>query len=245
MRMKDKKPVGKLKAEQIRMTDLPTLPAGAVDAFEKLSDLTGTISDVCDVLGIACTISAMTLPPVNPGKRMVGPALTVRNVARSAQIHKAASEGRNTMGETEAHNISEPGDVLVIEGLTGCSNLGGQSSTIGRRQGQIGAIVDGTLRDPGHYQKSGWPVWCRGFTPITGKWRLETVEINGAVQIAGIQVNPGDLVCADDAGICFIPHAKIAEVLALCIKYDEGDNKREAAIAAGASVEDLVKTKYR
>jgi 4-hydroxy-4-methyl-2-oxoglutarate aldolase len=243
--MKDKKPVGKLKPEQIRMTDLPKLPTGAVEAFERLSDLTGTISDVCDFLGIACTINAMTLPPVNPGKRLVGPALTVRNVARSAQIHKAAIDGKNTMGETEAHNISEPGDVLVIEGLTGCSNLGGQSSTIGRRQGQIGAIVDGTLRDPGHYQKSGWPVWCRGFTPMTGKWRLETVEVNGAVQIAGIQVNPGDLVCADDAGICFIPHARISEVLELCVKFDKGDSDREADIAAGASVADLIKKKYR
>jgi regulator of RNase E activity RraA len=243
--MNEKKSIGKLKPEQIRMTNLPKLPDGAIAGFESLDDLTGTISDVCDFLGIVCTIGSMTLPPVTRGKRIVGPALTVRNVARTAQIHKAANDGRNTMGETEAHNIAEPGDVLVIEGMSGCSNMGGQSSTIGRRQGEIGAIVDGTLRDPGHYERSGWPVWCRGFTPVTGKWRLQTVEVNGPVHIAGVQVNAGDLVCADDAGICFIPHAQISEVLELCIKFDQGDARREADIAAGASVADLVQKKYK
>ena len=179
------------------------------------------------------------------GNRIVGPALTVRNIARTTQIHKAVTEGKNTMGETEAHNIAKPGDVLVIEGLTGCSNMGGQTATIGRRQGEIGAIIDGTIRDPDHYYNAGWPVWCRGFTPITGKWRLQTVEVNGPVHIAGVQVNPGDIVCADDAGICFIPLAQAAEVLEVCLRFDKGDAKRMADIQSGASVADLVQRKYK
>jgi len=243
--MQELSPLGKLRRDQIRTYEIPRFAADVIAAYAGLADLTGTVSDACDHLGQDCVVPASVLPPVNPGKRIVGPALTVRNIARTAQVHKAVGEGNSTMGESEAHNLARPGDVLVIEGLTGCSNMGGQSSTIGMRQGEIGAIVDGSIRDPDHYHRHGFPVWCRGFTPITGKWRLQTVEVNGPVHIAGVQVNAGDLVCADEAGVCFVPHALVAQVLEVCLKFDRGDAKRMADIERGASVADLTRTKYK
>jgi hypothetical protein len=51
------------------------------------------------------------------------------------------------LGEIEAHNLAEPGDVLVLQGVDLISNMGGISATIGRRQGELGAIVDGAVRD--------------------------------------------------------------------------------------------------
>jgi regulator of RNase E activity RraA len=198
-----------------------------------------------DELGIVGVVPAYVLPPVTTGARIVGPALTVRNIQRTAQIHKAAQEKTNTQGETEAHNLAEPGDVLVIEGIMGCSNMGGQSATIARRQGFIGAIVDATVRDPEQYRGMGWPVWCRGFTPITGKWRMQTVEVNGTVQICGVQVAPGDLVCADEAGVAFVPRTQAAAVLQICRKIDDADTRRKADIERGAAVAALVTKQYK
>jgi 4-hydroxy-4-methyl-2-oxoglutarate aldolase len=243
--MPAKKSVGKLPPEAIRTTELHRLESGVVEAFQGLVDLTGTLSDAFDELGIVGIIPAYVLPPVNAGKRIVGQALTVRNIARTTQIHKAAQERRNTQGETEAHNLAEPGDVLVIEGVMGCSNMGGQSATIGMRQGEIGAIVDGTLRDPEQYRSMGWPVWCRGFTPVTGKWRMQTVEVNGTVQIAGIAVRPGDLVCADEAGVAFVPRARAQEVLDIARKIDAGDTKRKVDIDSGVPLGELLQRKYK
>jgi len=240
-----RKTLGKLQPDAIRRLELPRLAPDIVEGYRSLVDLTGTISDACDQLGIVAVIPAYVLPPVNLGKRIVGPALTVRNIARDVQIHKAAQDGINTQGETEAHNLAEPGDVLVIEGVMGCSNMGGQSATIGRRQGEAGAIVDGTLRDPEQYRSMGWPVWCRGFTPITGKWRMQTVEVNGIVQICGIPVRPGDLVCADEAGVAFVPQDKAAAVLELCRRIDDADTRRKADIDRGVSVSELVQKKYK
>jgi len=240
-----KTPLGRLPREAIRMLELPRVPAELLEGYRALIDLTGTVSDAMDELGIVGVVPAYVLPPVTVGTRIVGAALTVRNIQRSAQIHRAALDKTNTQGESEAHNLAEAGDVLVIEGVVGCSNMGGQSATVARRQGFIGAVVDGTVRDPQQYREMGWPVWCRGFTPITGKWRMQTVEINGTVQIGGVQVSPGDLVCADEAGIAFVPHERAAEVLDAARKIDAGDTKRKADIEKGASVADLMTRKYK
>jgi regulator of RNase E activity RraA len=227
------------------MLELPRLPAEVLEGYRALVDLSGTVSDAMDELGIVGVVPAYVLPPVTTGVRIVGPALTVRNIQRTAQIHRAALDKSNTQGESEAHNLAEPGDVLVIEGVTGCSNMGGQSATLARRQGFIGAVVDGTVRDPQQYREMGWPVWCRGFTPITGKWRMQTVEINGTVQVAGIQVHPGDLVCADEAGVAFVPRSRAAEILEAARKIDAGDTKRKADIDRGRSVAELMTRTYK
>ena len=238
--------LGKLPRDAIRMLELPRSPRDIVEGFKVLVDLTGTISDSMDQLGIVGVVPAYVLPPVTPGTRVVGPALTVRNIQRVAQIHKAATVDKtNTQGETEAHNLAEPGDVLVIQGVMGCSNMGGQSASIAKRQGFIGAIVDATVRDPDGYRSMDWPVWCKGFTPITGKWRMETVEVNGVVEICGVQVRPGDLVCADEAGVAFVPRERAADVLAIARQIDAGDNKRKSDIDKGASVADLITKKYK
>ena len=237
--------LGRLPREAIRLLELPRLPQDLLEGYRRLVDLTGTVSDAMDELGIVGVVPAYVLPPVCSGKRIVGPALTVRNIQRTAQIHKAALDKTNTQGETEAHNLAEPGDVLVIEGIMGCSNMGGQSATIARRQGFIGAIADATLRDPQQYREMGWPVWCRGFTPITGKWRMQTVEVNGTVQICGVQVRPGDLVCADEAGVAFVPRERAAEVLEAARKIDAGDTRRKKDIDSGASVGDLMTRTYK
>ena len=238
--------LGRLPREAIRLLELPRLPRDIIEGFKVLVDLTGTISDAMDELGIVGVVPAYVLPPVSNGTRIVGPALTLRNIQRTAQIHKAATVDKtNTQGETEAHNLAEPGDVLVIQGIMGCSNMGGQSATIARRQGFIGAIVDATVRDPEQYRGMGWPVWCRGFTPITGKWRMQTVEVNGVVQICGVQVRPGDLVCADEAGVAFVPYDRAAEVLEGARKIDAGDTRRKADIDKGTSVADLITKKYK
>ena len=237
--------LGRMPRDAIRVLDIPRPAKATIDAFMALVDLTGTLSDACDELGIVAVIPAYQLPPVYFTKRIVGPAMTLRNIARDVQIHKAAQEKINTQGETEAHNLAEPGDVLVIQGVMGCSNMGGQSASIAKRQGFIGAIVDATVRDPDGYREMDWPVWCRGFTPITGKWRMQTVEVNGTVEIRGVPCKAGDLICADEAGIAIIPQDKIAAVLEHSQKIDAGDTKRKADIDNGVGISDLWAKKYK
>ena len=186
-----KKLTGKVAREAIRTLEIPRLPHATIAGFAALIDLTGTVSDAMDNLGLAGAIPASVLAPTLPAKRIVGQAVTVRNVERQQSVFRSAAEAVNRMGETEAYNLAEPGDVIVIEGLAGVSNMGGQSATIAHRQGCAGAVIDGSYRDPDASRELGFPIWARGVTQITGKWRLETVEINGRVHVAGVSAPAG------------------------------------------------------
>ena len=135
-----------------------------------------------------------------------------------------------------------PGDVLVIEGVPNVSNMGGNSAQTGKRQGEIGAIVQGGIRDVTHQRAVGYPIWASDITPLTGKWRIETAEINGTVVIGGVQVHPGDLVVADDTGVCFIPRDFILEVLEAAEKKGRSEAKRVQAIDSGQSVPDVLRS---
>ena len=214
-----------------------------IAGFRALEDLTGPVADAMDLLGLAAaTIGADVLAPLLPGVRLVGPALTVRNLpARNGVAGPGVAAGRSGLGEIEAHNLTEPGDVLVIEGVPGCSSLGGMAAEIGHREGQAGAVVDGGVRDIGNARVLGYPVFARGVSPLTGKWRVGVVQINGPVRIAGIRVDPGDLVCGDDSGlVAVVPREHAAAVLEVVVsRIAPHEAKRSAAIRAGASLAEL------
>ena len=235
-----KKILGKLAPDAFGMLELPALPRDLIEGFRALPDLTGTTSDVMDELGIVGAVPAALLRPSDPRARIVGRALTVRYIAASAGVPDKVKAGVSGLGEIEAHNLAEPGDVLVVQGVDHVSNLGGMSATIGHRQGEIGAVIDGGARDVDHSRAIGLPVWSRSVSPITGKWRVETVAVNKPVTICGVSVAPGDVVLADETGVCFVPHARAAEVLARAQRNAAAEKLREDRIAAGVPIAELI-----
>lgn len=239
--MSKKEPIGKIPREAIAMLDIPRYSKEIVDGYRALGDMSGTVSDAMDEMGIAGAIPGSTLKPTIAGAKIVGPALTLRNIEQRDQPYKGAKDRVSRMAEIEAHNLAEAGDVLVIEGVDGISNMGGISATIAKRQGEIGAIVDGAIRDVEEQRSIGFPIWSRSISSITGKWRLQTVAINAAVRIAGVQVNPGDLVVADEGAICFVPRDAVEAVLKRAREITEGEARRYADIAAGVSVPELAR----
>jgi len=243
--MVDKKLTGRIAADRIRMQSTPKPPLGTVERFLALGDCSGIISDVMDELGIpAGIVGASTLKPTMPGQVICGPALTVRNIAQRVDALAGARASLNKMAEFEAHNLAEDGDVLVIEGVSGMSNMGGISALTGKRAGERGSIVMGGVRDIPHSRSIGYPIWASEITPITGKWRLETVEINGTVMIGDVRVAAGDLVVADDTGVCFIPGDKIMPVLELCEKKARAEEIRCQAIENGIPVPEISRSTY-
>jgi regulator of RNase E activity RraA len=240
-----KRLTGRIAAESIKLMAVPRPPAGAVERLLALGDPTGIISDTMDELGIAAgVIGASMLRPTIAGKTIAGPALTVRNILQRIDPLAGARQHVNRMAEFEAHNLAQQGDVLVIQGVTAVSNMGGISAQTGRRQGEVGAIVQGGVRDIAHSRALGYPIWASDITPVTGKWRLETVEINGAIEIGGVRVAAGDLVVADDTGVCFIPRDVVLEVLDAAEAKAKAEAVRCKAIDDGVPVPDISRATY-
>lgn len=239
----NKRLTGKIAAERVVATTRPEPSTGLVERLKATGPDSSLVSDVMDTLGMAGAVPASDLAPTIFGKPVVGPATTVRNrlLVGTRTAHERAASGFNGMAEMEGHNLAEPGDVVVIEGVVGLSNMGGVSSQIAQRQGVVGAVVQGGVRDLNHSREIGFPLWATEITPVTGKWRLETVEINGPVSICGLSVRPGDLIVADDTGVCVIPIERAEEVVALCEKKFALEQKRLAAVAQGSHIADLPK----
>ena len=234
---------GKIAAERIAALDFPRPSQDIIDAFKTIGCDTSMVSDVMDKLGLVGAIGASDLVPTIHGQPIVGPAITVKHepLRGDGNPNQRAAAGFNGMAEMEAHNLAQPGDVVVIQGVAGLSNMGGVSSTIAQRQGIVGAIVDGGIRDLNLSREIGFPKWATEVSPITGKWRIQTTEINGPVNICGLRVNPGDLIVADDTGVCVIPIEHAAAVAESCLKMFNLEARRLDAIRDGAHIADLPK----
>jgi 4-hydroxy-4-methyl-2-oxoglutarate aldolase len=236
-----KRPLGKLAPEAFGLMELPRLPKEVLEGFRALGDLTGTVSDAMDQLGIAGAVPGSTLRPTDPRARVVAQAITVLNRRTKKTVSQSVSSKKSGLADIEAHNLAEPGDILVVQGVANVSSMGGVMATVGKRQGEAGAIVDGAVRDIDHSREIGYPVWSSSVSPMTGKWRIQTVAINKPVKIAGVKVKPGDLVIADEVGVCFIPFAKAAEVLAMAERLTKLEAARLEKLSSGISLADFIK----
>ena len=237
------KTLGRLPASAFGALEIERLPEAVLAGYRALGDLTGTTSDAMDYCGVSGAVPGSSLRPSDPAARVVAQAVTVLNRKLDKTVPEAVERNVSHLAEIEAHNLAAPGDILVIQGVANISSMGGISASIGKRQGEAGAVVDGAVRDIDHSRKIGYPVWSSSVSPATGKWRIETMAINVPVRICGIEVNPGDLVVADEVGVCFVPFNRAAEVMEVVRKLVRYEEDRLAQVAAGVSVPDLANAK--
>lgn len=65
------------------------------------------------------------------------------------------------------------------------------------------------------------------------------------MRIAGVTVDAGDLVLADDAGVVVVPYAQVDAVLSEARRIDEGDRRQRKDIAAGVGLAQIARTRYK
>ncbi|WP_119392546.1 RraA family protein [Taklimakanibacter lacteus] len=208
---------GQVPLERISKIKLERASKKAIEEFKAIDDLTTTVSDILDSLGLRAAVAGSFMKPLQSGKTMVGTAVTVRSIPeRKTPTQGYADKDFIKMSTRESYYLGEPGDVLICDfgGNLDVSNMGGQSCTVAKSMGFVGAVVNGAVRDVSTIRSLEYPVWSSGVTPITGKFRMEAVELNGPVTVHDVAVYPGDLVVADDSGVCFIPLEHVETVLA-------------------------------
>jgi 4-hydroxy-4-methyl-2-oxoglutarate aldolase len=200
--------VGAFQPDDVLPADFQRLPAGKLAAVRELTGLSSTASDVMDELGFDLSVSTDVLPLRTMPVHVVAQVITIRYLPeRRSGSHPSLRMSTSKLTHHAAFAMARPGDAAVIEvgGAPAVSVVGGIAAQSAVKSGISACIVDGAVRDLEQIQALGLSVWARTLTPRTGKWRVEAVAVNRPVVCGGVQVHAGDLVIADETGICFIP----------------------------------------
>ena len=222
---KDGRVWGLFPRERISTITFPRVNRDTINEFLGLKDLSSSVSDVLDSLGLHGAVASSYVKPVIPGKQIAGQAVTIRSIPE----RKTPTRGYNDkdfikMVTRDMYYLAEEGDIVVADfgGNLDVSNMGGQSCSVAKSRGMAGCVVNGAVRDVSSLRELDYPVWSCGTTPCTGKFRMQAIEINGPVTLKDILIVPGDLVVADDSGVCAIPY-ELAETVLAKIKSISGE----------------------
>ena len=198
----------------IKTPDIERPAADLIEAFDDISS--ATASGELYRLGIR-NPHLQGLTPRMPGKKVVGPALTLQFMPKREDLYDV-DEYADPEKQLHRHALyhTRPGDIVVVDARADLSSgvFGEMMLTYFKGCGGIGVIIDGCIRDFPKVEELELGLWLRGVTPnFHTQTNIFPFAVNVPIACGGTVVMPGDIIVADDDGATVVP-IKLAPELA-------------------------------
>ena len=150
--------------------------------------------------------------------------------------------GAAVQGMLDAIDAAPAGAVYVMSVENGAdyAGIGGLMATGMKVRGLAGAVIDASIRDTPQIRKLQFPVFSRGVVPSTMVGHYRFAGANVPVTCAGVKVNPGDIVTADEDGVVVVPKAHAADVLKKAQALDNQEHSTIPFIEKFKSIKEAV-----